>query len=345
MIRRVSLARRTTCKTMPRNDPTPDAGDVVGRRTVLRATAAAGTVVGCAGVVGAARAGRSNGNGNGNGNGNPGFPPDGITEWSEPVTLGEGEVRTFTSVTPSDEPKYHGVSLDRAALDGLPDATKLENATDDYPDKYGEDGEALQIHGKWTLEFFVPFPDTDATPFTFLGLNWNPQGHSGGQGAWLREHFDLHFHLFPSDVVDAVTGPREPDYELPDRYVPEGYARPPESVSDERVITDMGEHLAPLDAPELPGNPDAFTNTLIWGVNDRDADDTDGGVAEPAYVEPMVTREYLREHSGVDASDITQPGAYPNSGNYPTSYSVRDVPSDDAIAVTVEEFEFVDGEE
>jgi hypothetical protein len=318
---------------MPRNDRPSDAVD---RRTVLKVTAVSGAALGCSGVVGAA---------SGSERGNRGFPPDGITDWSDPVTLGDGEVRTFTSVTPSDEPKYHGMYLDRTALDGLPSADDLAGSDDAYTDKYGETGEALQIHGKWTLEFFVPLPDTDATPFTFLGLNWNPNGHSGGQGAWLREHFDVHFHMFPTDVVDAVSGPRSPDYDLPDRYIPAGYARPPEAVSDERVITDMGEHLAPLDAPELPGDPEAFTNTLIWGVNDRDEDDAEGGVAEPAYVEPMLTREYLRNHTGTDTSDVVQPESYPNAGNYPTAYSVRDVPSDDAIAVTIEDFEYVEGEE
>ncbi|WP_206425136.1 hypothetical protein [Halosimplex salinum] len=73
----------------------------------------------------------------------------------------------------------------------------------------------------------------------------------------------------------------------------------------------------------------------------RDGDDD--GAGELSFVEPMVTREFLRDHSGRDRREIAQPETYRSAGRYPTAYSVRDVPERDALAVTVEAFERFDG--
>lgn len=291
------------------------------RRSVLRAAVAAG--VGLTAVTGTA-IGRRGG----------GFPPRGTTDWGPDVRLGAGTARTFTTVTPSGVPKYHGVLLDRDALDGLPTAAALAADEDTYTDKYGQRGLATEIHHRWSLSFFVPFPATDATPFSFLGLNWNPNGHPPDP-VWGVPHFDVHFHTLAPSTVDAIDGPRAATYDLPAEYLPEGYVRPPSP--DERVITDMGEHLADPDAPEFGGGE--FTNTLIWGAYDPD----DDGVGALTFVEPMLIRAYLREHAGVDRRSIPQPDTYARPGPYPTAYAVRDVPSRDAIAVTVGAFESTEG--
>ncbi len=46
----------------------------------------------------------------------------------------------------------------------------------------------------------------------------------------------------------------------------------------------------------------------------------------------MVTKRYLETVTGTDRYEIPQPTLYP------TAYAVRDVPSDDAIAITIEAF-------
>ncbi|WP_250139914.1 hypothetical protein [Halosolutus amylolyticus] len=264
------------------------------------------------------------------------FPPAGITEWGDPVTLGNGEVKTFTTSTPSGSPKQYGLFIERDALEGLPSAEALANSGDDeYTDKYGPNGQSLIIHYKWSQEFFLPFPKTDSTPFTFLGLHWNPGGHPP-EGVWTVPHFDIHFHMLPTDTVDAITGPAAPAYDLPARYIPTGYARGP--VVDERVITDMGEHMVDPTVPEMNGG--TFTNTLIWGAYDPDGD----GTAELTFVEPMITRAFLRGHSGTDRRKIAQPETYAKSGRYPTAYAVRDVPEQDAIAVSIENFSEFQGD-
>jgi hypothetical protein len=346
-------ANRTPNTTRPR---------AANRRAVLRGVAATGAAVvwGSGSVAGKPGRGRGNGPGGAPGGG---FPPKGITTYGRSVDLGDGSVRTFTTATPSGEPKYHGVEFERAALEGLPSADDLAAADNRAEtDKYRAGGQATVVHFKQSLQFFVPFPDAAATPFTFLGLNWNPGGHFGGAGAWLKPHFDVHFHMLDPARVDAVEGPRLPPYDTgngdytpggpsPDPggkvtetnfdhdQLPEGYARSPAPVADQRYITDMGEHTAPADAPELPdapgepGNPEAFDNTLIQGF----VGDTDG--SRLAFVEPMLTREFLRDADGNETYEVPQPEAYPHERRHPTEYSVRDVPSKDAVTVVLSGFE------
>jgi hypothetical protein len=328
------------------------------RRAVLGSALLGGAVLGWASLAGAAGPGRGGG-----------FPPAGITEYGRAVDLGGGQVRPFTTETPSGEPKYHGVVFDRDALDpsALPSGEDLAGADNRAePDKYRAGGQATVVHYKWTQQYFVPFPDAAATPFTFLGLNWNPGGHFGGAGAWLRPHFDVHFHMLDPARIDAVEGPQLPPYDTgngeytggspaPDPggrvtatnfdydQLPAGYLRAPDPVADQRYVTDMGEHAAPADAPELPdapgerGDPTAFTNTLIQGFIGVGP----GGAAGSrlAFVEPMVTREYLAGVSGVERYEVPQPDEYPHDLHHPTGYSLRDLPSRDAVAVVLEGFE------
>ncbi|QGX94934.1 hypothetical protein EI982_09100 [Haloplanus rallus] len=330
---------------MSEHDPSPIRRRVT-RRGLLRSAVAGGVATG-----GLATSVTAQGNGNGDGT-SKGFPPDGITEYGDAVDLGEGRVRPFTTETPSGEPKYHGVEFDRSALEGLPSAAELDEDEGTYDDKYGPNGEALEVHRKQSLEFFVPFPDAAETPFTFLGLNWNPDGHPGGKGAWLVPHFDVHFHMLDTGTVDAIEGPALPPYddpeatgEIPAERIPDGYVRSPEPVADERYITDMGEHTAPRDAPELPdgpdddGNPDRFTATLIQGFVGVGASDADPRLA---FVEPMLTREYLRDLDGTDVFDVPQPEVYPHDERHPRTYAIRDVPSAETVCVVLQEFEPVD---
>jgi len=264
------------------------------------------------------------------------FPPAGRTEWGREVNLGEGTVTTFTTSDSARGTESQGVLLDRDALRGLPSAGTLESADEgELDDKYGSEGGAAEIHTKWSLQFFVPFPSAPDTPITFLGLNWNPGGHPP-EGVWTVPHFDVHFHMRSPEAVDEIDGPRAPEYALPERYVPEGYVRPPNESA--RVVTDMGEHLFDPSAPEHDGG--AFTNTLIWGV----ADGGDG-VGELSFVEPMITREFLRNHTGTVRRTIAQPDTYRSAGTYPTEYSVRDVPGREAVAVVVDAFERFEGDD
>jgi len=326
----------------------------LNRRTLLQSTLAGGAILGGVGLATAvARDGQSDEKLSGGSNDrSDAFPPSGVTEYGRKITLGNGEVRTFTSETPSGEPEYHGVEFDRTALEGLPSETAISGIDNPVEtDKYRLSGQAATIHFKQSLQFFVPFPDAAGTPFTFLGLNWNPDGHFGAKGAWEKPHFDIHFHMRDPVTVDAVEGPRLPPYDIKTAdgietnfdfaQLPEGYARPPPPVADERYITDMGEHVAPSDAPELPNDPDGqgdpanFGNTLIQGF----IGDTEG--SQLAFVEPMLTREFLADFQGRKTYNIPQPDEYPHDQQHPHEYSVRDIPSRNKIVVAIQSFEQV----
>jgi len=330
----------------------PDHSTVaLSRRTLLQSTLAGSAILGGVGLpIATANDEQSDAKGTGNSTDSwEGFPPSGITEYGRSVTLGNGRVRTFTSETPSGEAKYHGIEFDHAALEGLPDETDItESDNRAETDKYRIGGQAATIHFKQSLQFFVPFPDAANTPFTFLGLNWNPDGHFGGKGAWEKPHFDIHFHMLDPATVDNIAGPQVPPYDAKTSdgietnfdfaQLPEGYMRPPPPVADERYITDMGEHAAPTDAPELPNGPDEqgdptnFDNTLIQGfIGDKEG-------SQLAFVEPMLTREFLSGFQGAKTYDIPQPDEYPHDQQHPHEYSVRDVPSTDKIAVVIESF-------
>jgi hypothetical protein len=326
----------------------------LNRRTLLQSTLVGSAILGGVGLATpVARQVQSDEKGPGDSsNRTEDFPPSGITEYGRKVTLGNGEVRTFTSETPSGEPRYHGVEFDHTALEGLPSETEISEVHDPVEtDKYRFSGQAATIHFKQSLQFFVPFPDATGTPFTFLGLNWNPDGHFGGKGAWEKPHFDIHFHMRDPATVDNVEGPQLPPYDIKTvdgietnfdfAQLPEGYARPPPPVADERYITDMGEHVAPNDAPELPSGPDdrgdptSFSNTLIQGfIGDTER-------SQLAFVEPMLTREFLSDFRGSKTYDVPQPDEYPHDQQHPHEYSVRDIPSQNKIVVVIQTFKQV----
>ncbi|SFR86221.1 hypothetical protein SAMN05216559_0192 [Halomicrobium zhouii] len=298
----------------------------VGRRRFVR-TAFATAPLGTVGLASASGSERDAAAGDDCG----AFPPRSRTEWGPSVNLGGGEARTFTTETASGT-RVLGVLIDRAALDDLPSAAALADC-DRYDDKYGPDGLATTIHGKRSLEFFVPFPDVEETSIRFLGLNWNPGGHPPPD-VYGVPHFDVHFHALPMATVDAIEGLRRATHDVPTTRIPEGFSRAPDpKVGGPAVVTDMGEHLVNPDAPEFHGDP--FANTLIWGVHDADGD----GVAELSFVEPMVTRAYLTGLSATHERPVPQPEDAHGTGPWPRTYGVRDVPGRDAVAITVRGFD------
>lgn len=122
------------------------------------------------------------------------------------------------------------------------------------------------IHGRWSQQYFLPFPAAEGTPFTFLGLNWNPEGHPP-PNVYTAPHFDVHFHILDPATVDDIEGPKPAPYgtqdgAIPRERIPEGYARAPEP-SQRLYIGDMGKHLIDPSAPEFTG--EEFANTLIRG--------------------------------------------------------------------------------
>ncbi|MDS0297517.1 hypothetical protein NDI76_02020 [Halogeometricum sp. S1BR25-6] len=252
-----------------------------------------------------------------------GFPPSGTTAWGESYEIGEGEISTFSTVTPSGNPKYVGIHLSDGALADLPYADAFED---------GEVEDGVQNHGFWSLPFDLDFPDDVPAPFEYAGLGWNPQGHTP-KDVYTKPHFDVHFYFENRNTIGDIginpeTGePYVIDAEdIADGQIPDGYSL----LEGGLVVPTMGAHLAPTDAPEL--DDEEWLETLIWGVADVDGDDA----YELNFIEPMVTVDYLENHlRGVVRDAVAQPDAYPQDGHYPTRYEIRDLGGGgDVIALT-----------
>lgn len=98
--------------------------------------------------------------------------------------------------------------------------------------------------------FILDLPSTsDAFPFNFVMLNWNPHGHPPA-GIYDLPHFDLHFYMMPESEALAIPGlpPTEMDPEPPlAKYIPENYVMIPGRVPG------MGCHWEDTTAPEYNG--------------------------------------------------------------------------------------------
>lgn len=284
----------------------------VGRRTVLKAAGAGLLVPALAGVA-SAKPGKDEGKGQGNGRGEGAFPPAGLTEWGDAVEVGDGEMKAFATVMPQGDPIHLGVWMDAEVFDALPTT-----------------GGPVPYH--------LQFPDVTGTNFTYAGVDWNPAGHPPG-GVYDVPHFDVHFYLLAEEDVEDIAG-GVATYDLPDDQFPENNVFASALGAPREIVPAMGEHLVDLSAPEFNGED--FTHTLIWGAYDPALLDGAGdGVGELAFVEPMVTQEFFETEPDV-TTEMNLPDAFPEAGQYPTTYTVQYLSGPDAYVVYLGDFESFD---
>ncbi|HEX7049290.1 MAG TPA: hypothetical protein VF188_03675 [Longimicrobiales bacterium] len=221
-------------------------------------------------------------------------------QYGPPMTLGEGQVRTYVVLEkgPERKPLEIGVAMDARTLEGnLPD------------------GDRVSI----TLEFPDPVPE----PYEFVMFDWNPQGHIP-EGIYDVPHFDVHFYRTPYAEVQAIR-PEDPDFAKKANNLPTGDFVPPnyivptppglEPVALAQPM--MGLHWEDARTPELQrllGHPDAyrpFDKTFLYGS-------WDGWMT---FVEPMITREYLLRRTD-ETIEVPRPARYPEPGWYPGAYRI-----------------------
>ena len=138
-----------------------------------------------------------------------------------------------------------------------------------------------------------------------LGINWEAHGHP--PGPFMAPHFDFHFYnLTPEDVrsIDCA------DERKPSK-VPSGHSLPDIDIPGMGVLVglcvpNMGMH-AMTDA--LIEGSESFDASLVLGYY--------GG--EPAFFEPMISRERLLERTDFELSVPTIEGL-PNGVRYPTRF-------------------------
>jgi hypothetical protein len=229
-------------------------------------------------------------------------------QYGAPVELGNGQARVYVvRDVKTGNPIEVGVALSEAALAGLPQAGT-----------HGGSG----VHHDHYNAHILPMPAKHGTPYQFVELDWNPQGHGG---PYVAPHFDFHFYRTSLAERDAID-PADPAYaeraaRLPAAdELPAGYASSHVLMKlspAEAAVPKMGLHWLDLASKELPPHNEPFTATFIIGS-------WDGRVI---FDEPMVTREFIasrRDAPDAGSSIIPVPSSkkYTPAGFYMTGYRV-----------------------
>jgi hypothetical protein len=199
------------------------------------------------------------------------------------VTVGSGKAYSWLSVTADGTPTAMGITLNSAALTGLP-------------------------HNMANYVLPLPAEASARTPFNHIGLDWMHAGHEPA-GVYNVPHFDAHFYIM-SQAERAAIVPYDVDStkynNLPTAdYMPAGYFRLPGGVPT------MGVHwLNAAIAPELSGG--TFTQTFVYGTYD----------GKVVFYEPMLALSFLQNAPNV-TKDVPLPAKFSKTGYYPSKYSIK----------------------
>jgi hypothetical protein len=226
--------------------------------------------------------------------------------------IGNGTARSYI-VTSAADPKVPvevGFALSETALDGLPAAMAT---------------------------LLLDLPQSNPTPYTFLELNWNPEGHEPAS-VYDLAHFDFHYYrvgkavrasILPTDPAYATKAASFPGAEFrPEFYLDAGTLGG--VAPDAATVPEMGLHWLDTRSPELQmlaGNPEghqAFTTTFIYGSWD----------GEFIFDEPMITRAYiLAKKTATDPAvrdeviPVSVAARHSPAGYYPDAYRIQWDPS------------------
>ena len=251
---------------------------------------------------------------------------------TEPQKLGNGSARVYVALNDDGSPRAIGIRLDKGALAGLP---REPNATSRCFDRDGDGKiEPDECIGDYAFVFPIPDQATKAVaPFKWVALNWNPHGHGmPAPPPWAVPHFDFHFYLVPRDAVQRLHTGRCgemidcDDFKTATKPVPAKYVHA-DQIDVGAAAPDMGNHLIDSKSPELAKGGPMFTHTFIFGAYD----------GKITFLEPMVTLAFIASKPDM-CTKINQPAAFEVAGAYPTRYCVRYQPSEDAYAISIEDF-------
>jgi len=143
-----------------------------------------------------------------------------------------------------------------------------------------------------------------ATPFKFVGLDWNPAGHPP-DNIYTLPHFDFHFYMVTQAEVAATVDLAKMNIHPAPEYIPQNYI-PTDPVPQ------MGLHWVDITSPELdPNSGQSFTQTFIYGSNN----------GKLTFYEPMITLDFLRNSGNFERS-IPQPAKVQQTGYYPTKMRI-----------------------
>jgi hypothetical protein len=248
--------------------------------------------------------------------------------------IGNGAVWTFVALDANGKPLALGVSMEKGALEGLPEEP---NSTSRCFDKNGNGKMDMHEHeciGDFNLTFVIPDEAAKAiAPFRWVSVNWNPHGHiPPAPPPWAVPHFDFHFYIQDRDSVRAIRPGKCgelidcDDFKKATKPVPAKYVHK-DHINVEAAVPDMGNHLINSKAPELAPKGPPFTHTFIFGAYD----------GKITFLEPMITHAFLAGNPSMCAP-IKQPEAWEVAGSYPTKYCIRHLDRVGRLTVSLEGF-------
>ncbi len=223
------------------------------------------------------------------------FNPNGISNqvYRGPIVkMGNGEVRSVFTLSPTGVPLKLSIEMNDAALTGLTaDPADFANST---------------------FVLSIPQKAKDLTAFNHLVVDWNPKGHPPFD-IYGIPHFDFHFYRISLAQQDAIPPYDATTAALFDKAPPTGFI-PGTFIATPGGVPQMGKHWVDTKAPEYNGG--TFTKTFIYGTYD-------GAVT---FYEPMITYDYIS--GGTESSTAFDQPKYfaPDQKYYPTKYeTTRDV--------------------
>jgi hypothetical protein len=145
--------------------------------------------------------------------------------------LGQGKVWSWTEFDTDGKLVRLGVTVDKAALAGLPTA-------------YDE------------VEAPLPGQEMPTPPYHTVVVGWDPLGHA--PAVYAVPHFDFEFYFITSEEVGMIS-PGSDTTPVPDRFRPRDYRA---ALAEPSVGTHWGDTLA----AEFHGKP--FAATFVYGFQD-----------------------------------------------------------------------------
>ncbi|MEP0916398.1 DUF5602 domain-containing protein [Leptolyngbya sp. DQ-M1] len=201
-----------------------------------------------------------------------------------PQSIGQGTARSYVALDNRSRVSELGVILSESALSDLP-TTMTE------------------------IELALPRQASRTTPFTHIGLNWNPQGHPPAP-IYGTPHFDVHFYTISQAArrrITAIGKDAERAYITPDaRFIPAGYVMAPDSAEP-----GQGSHWIDPKSDEFQGAPHGFNHTFIYGFYN----------GKMNFLEPMISKAAFDQRQSFQKT-IARPVRYSTLGRYPRQYSM-----------------------
>jgi len=170
-----------------------------------------------------------------------------------------------------------------------------ENALNDLP--------ADTMPGMPDYEYKIPLPSqANINGINHIEVDWNPFGHEPYE-IYGVPHFDFHFYYITEEEQAAVL-PGPDTLPVAPQFIPKDY------ISGVVAVPNMGVHWFDTTASEFHHVP--FTATFIYGFYHGSF----------TFVEPMMTKAFLETQPDY-SSAIKQPGAFQQSGYYPTMLQAK----------------------